>query len=81
MHFSDCDAVKHDLPPGRGVVDFPLYLQALKDAGCQGAVSVELEYSPEPEKIAEWVRDAYGNGPPDASGWYPELNDNTGAIR
>lgn len=58
MHFSDCDAVKHDLPPVRGVVDFPLYLQALKEAGFQGAVSVELEYSPEPEKVAERVRDA-----------------------
>lgn len=60
VHFSDCDGVKHgDLPPGRGVVDFPPYLQGLKDAGFQGAVSIELEYSPEPEKIVEWVREAY----------------------
>ena len=24
-----------------------------------GAISIELEYSPEPERIAEWVREAY----------------------
>ena len=24
-----------------------------------GAVSIELEYSPEPDKIAEWVAEAY----------------------
>jgi D-psicose/D-tagatose/L-ribulose 3-epimerase len=59
-HFSDCDGVKHgDLPPGRGVVDFPPYLRGLKDAGFEGTVSIELEYSPEPEKIVEWVREAY----------------------
>ncbi len=52
--------MKHgDLPPGRGVVDFPPYLRGLKDAGFEGTVSIELEYSPEPEKIVEWVREAY----------------------
>lgn len=60
VHFSDCDGVKHgDLPPGRGVVDFPPFLQGLKDACFAGTVSIELEYSPEPEKIVEWVREAY----------------------
>jgi sugar phosphate isomerase/epimerase len=60
VHFSDCDGTKHgDLPPGRGVVDFPPYLKALKATGFDGAVSIELEYSPEPEKIVEWVREAY----------------------
>ena len=60
MHFSDCDGKKHgDLPPGRGVVDFPPYLQALKETGFDGVVSIELEYSPEPAKIVEWVREAY----------------------
>ena len=59
-HFSDCDGKKHgDLPPGRGVVDFPPYLKALKDARFEGTVSIELEYSPEPDKIAEWVTEAY----------------------
>jgi sugar phosphate isomerase/epimerase len=60
VHFSDCDGRKHgDLPPGRGVVDFPPYLQALKATGFDGSVSIELEYSPEPAKIVEWVREAY----------------------
>lgn len=60
VHLSDCDGVKHgDLPPGRGVVDFPPYLRALKTAAFQGAISIELEYSPEPDKIVDWVREAY----------------------
>jgi D-psicose/D-tagatose/L-ribulose 3-epimerase len=60
VHLSDCDGKKHgDLPPGRGVIDFPPYLQALSDAGFSGTVSIELEYSPEPEKIVDWVCEAY----------------------
>ena len=60
VHLSDCDGRKHgDLPPGRGVVDFPTYLQALDDAGFSGTISIELEYSPEPDKIVDWVREAY----------------------
>ena len=60
VHFSDCDGVKHgDLPPGRGVVDFPPYLKALDAVGFTGSVSIELEYSPEPEKIVDWVKEAY----------------------
>jgi sugar phosphate isomerase/epimerase len=52
VHISDCDGRVHgDLPPGRGVVDFPGYLAAIKDLGVDEAtVSVELEYSPEPER-------------------------------
>jgi sugar phosphate isomerase/epimerase len=60
VHLSDCDGKKHgDLPPGLGVVDFPPYLRALAGCGFDGAVSIELEYSPEPAKIVEWVKDAY----------------------
>jgi sugar phosphate isomerase/epimerase len=60
VHLSDCDGKKHgDLPPGRGCVDFPPYLSALRDTGFDGSVSIELEYSPEPERIVEWVREAY----------------------
>jgi sugar phosphate isomerase/epimerase len=40
-------------------VVFPPYLKALHDAGFAGTVSIELEYSPEPGKIVEWVREAY----------------------
>ena len=62
VHISDCDGKVHgDLPPGRGVVDFPPYLRALKDLGLpdDATVSIELEYSPEPDKIVDWVREAY----------------------
>lgn len=61
VHISDCDGKVHgDLPPGRGVVDFPPYLDAIKALGIDDAViSIELEYSPEPDKIVEWVREAY----------------------
>ncbi len=46
VHLSDCDGQKHgDLPPGRGIVDFPPYLQALADTGFSGTISIELEYS------------------------------------
>jgi sugar phosphate isomerase/epimerase len=60
VHLSDCDGKIHgDLPPGRGVVDFPPYLRAIKDLGIDGAVSIELEYSPDPARIVDWVREAY----------------------
>lgn len=60
VHLSDCDGKKHgDLPPGRGVVNFPPYLEALDRAGFDGTVSIELEYSPEPARIVDWVSEAY----------------------
>jgi sugar phosphate isomerase/epimerase len=60
VHISDCDGKVHgDLPPGRGVVDFGPYLQEIRDLAIDGAISIELEYSPEPEKIAQWVTEAY----------------------
>src|SRR5438874_115106 len=60
VHLSDCDGTVHgDLPPGRGVVEFGPYLREIKNLGIDGAVSIELEYSPEPSQIAEWVKEAY----------------------
>src|SRR5205807_9141806 len=60
VHISGCDGKVHgDLPPGRGVVDFVPYLREIKALGIDGAVSVELEYAPQPERIVEWVREAY----------------------
>jgi len=60
VHLSDCDGKVHgDLPPGRGVVKFAPYLQAIKELEIDGVVSIELEYSSEPDKIVEWVTDAY----------------------
>jgi sugar phosphate isomerase/epimerase len=60
VHISDCDGMVHgDLPPGRGVVKFAPYLHAIKELGIDGTVAIELEYSPDPEKIVEWVEEAY----------------------
>jgi sugar phosphate isomerase/epimerase len=60
VHLSDCDGKVHgDLPPGRGVVDFPPYLREIKALGIEGAISIELEYSPEPDQVEDWVREAY----------------------
>jgi sugar phosphate isomerase/epimerase len=60
IHFSDCDGKVHgDLPPGRGVVDFLPYLREIKKTGFDGTLSIELEYSPEPDKIVDWVTEAY----------------------
>ncbi|HVX11211.1 MAG TPA: sugar phosphate isomerase/epimerase [Pirellulales bacterium] len=60
VHISDCDGKVHgDLPPGRGVVPFEPYLREIKELEIDGAVSIELEYSPQPERIVEWVEEAY----------------------
>ncbi len=60
VHISDCDGRVHgDLPPGRGVVPFEPYLREIRALDLEGAVSIELEYSPEPDMIVEWVTEAY----------------------
>ena len=60
VHLSDCDGKVHgDLPPGRGVVKFGPYLQAIKELKIDGAISIELEYAPDPKKILPWVTEAY----------------------
>jgi sugar phosphate isomerase/epimerase len=60
VHISDCDGKVHgDLPPGRGVVKFSPYLQAIKELEMEAVVSVELEYSPQPDQIVAWVEEAY----------------------
>lgn len=60
VHLSDCDGKVHgDLPPGRGVVPFEPYLREIKALEIDGAISIELEYSPDPAKIVEWVEEAY----------------------
>jgi D-psicose/D-tagatose/L-ribulose 3-epimerase len=40
-------------------VAFEPYLREIKALGIDGAVSIELEYSPQPDKITEWVAEAY----------------------
>jgi len=60
VHLSDCNGQTHgDLPPGRGVTPIESYLKAIRDTGYDGTVSIELEYSPQPERIEEWVAEAY----------------------
>ncbi len=60
VHLSDCDGKVHgDLPPGRGVVKFGPYLQAIKELAIDGVVSIELEYAPDPARVVEWVEEAY----------------------
>jgi sugar phosphate isomerase/epimerase len=60
VHVSDCDGKVHgDLPPGRGVTPIADYLGAIRDTGFDGVVSIELEYSPDPDRIEEWVEEAY----------------------
>ncbi len=60
VHISDCDGKVHgDLPPGRGVMDFDPYLQEIKKLNIDGAISIELEYSPDPDNIEQWVTEAY----------------------
>jgi len=61
IHLSDCDGNVHgDLPPGRGATPIKEYLQAVVDTGFgEGTVSIELEYSPDPEAIVAWVEEAY----------------------
>jgi D-psicose/D-tagatose/L-ribulose 3-epimerase len=60
VHLSDCDGKVHgDLPPGRGCTPIQDYLAQIQKTGYDGVVSIELEYSPEPDKINEWVGEAY----------------------
>jgi D-psicose/D-tagatose/L-ribulose 3-epimerase len=60
VHLSDCNGKVHgDLPPGRGVVPIIDYLSEIKDTGFDRTVSIELEYSPDPDKIVDWVTEAY----------------------
>ena len=60
VHLSDCDGKVHgDLPPGRGVVKFAPYLQAIKEMEIEGAISIELEYPPDPKRVVAWVAEAY----------------------
>jgi hypothetical protein len=35
------------------------FVTAIRDTGYDGTVSIELEFSPEPEKIVAWVAEAH----------------------
>lgn len=60
VHFADCKGRKHaHWPPGSGVVPLKDYLSELKAIDYQGGIQMELEWSPEPAKIVEWVQEGY----------------------
>src|SRR5262245_50585555 len=60
VHISDCNGRVHgDLPPGRGVVDFPPFLREIRSLGIDGAISIELEYYLEPDQIVHSVTEAH----------------------
>jgi sugar phosphate isomerase/epimerase len=40
-------------------VNFPPYLAQMKACGFDGTVSIELEFAPNPDKIVDWVTEAY----------------------
>lgn len=59
-HFSDCNGETHgDLPPGRGNTPLRSYVEALRDSGFDGIISLELEYAPDPRGIVDWVTEAF----------------------
>ena len=65
VHISDCDGKVHgDLPPGRGVVDFPPYLREIQKLGIDGTISIELEYAPNPDEIESLGRGSVYRKPP-----------------
>lgn len=41
------------------MVPFEPYLKELKALDIAGSLSIELEYSPEPDEIVDWVTEAY----------------------
>lgn len=60
VHLSDNNGQVHgDLPPGRGNAPLKEYLQVLKEMGYNGAISIELEFCPVPDKVIDWVKEAY----------------------
>ncbi len=62
VHFSDNNGIVHgDLPPGRGTAPLKEYLRTLNEMGFDGTATIELEFSPDPDKIIEWVTEAYVN--------------------
>jgi sugar phosphate isomerase/epimerase len=54
VHFSDNDGTVHnDWPTGRGNADIEGYLKVIDECGYDDIVSVELEFSPDPDGIVE----------------------------
>jgi len=41
------------------VVPFLPYLKEIRKLGITAGISIELEYSPDPDRIVDWVEEAY----------------------
>ncbi|MGP4081607.1 sugar phosphate isomerase/epimerase family protein [Pseudalkalibacillus sp. R45] len=60
VHISDNDGTVHnDWPTGKGNADLAGYLKVLDEVGYDSVISCELEFSPDPDHIVEWVEEAY----------------------
>ncbi|NQS88559.1 sugar phosphate isomerase/epimerase [Patescibacteria group bacterium] len=60
VHFSDNNGTVHnDWPPGMGSAPLDKYLKVLHEVGYNEVISIELEFAKNPDKIVEWVTDAY----------------------
>ncbi|MEM4310981.1 MAG: sugar phosphate isomerase/epimerase family protein [Nitrososphaerales archaeon] len=60
VHFSDNNGQVHgDLPPGKGNAPLKDYLRVLKEMNYNDAISIELEFCPVPDKVVDWVTEAY----------------------
>jgi len=51
--------VHNDWPPGMGSAPLDKYLKVLHEVGYNEVISIELEFAKNPDKIVEWVTDAY----------------------
>ena len=57
IHISDCDGKVHgDLPPGRGVVKFMPYLQAIKELEINGTIALEQGIHLTPQRLFSGLR-------------------------
>lgn len=60
VHLSDNDGTVHnDWPTGHGNADIEGYLNVIGKCGYDDVVSVELEFSPNPDETVNWVTECY----------------------
>ena len=58
VHCKDSDAVsRNNIPAGRGITDYPAVIQALKNVGYDGNLSVELEFTDNPRRYNKQAMD------------------------
>ena len=58
VHCKDSDAVsRNNIPAGCGITDYPAVIQALKNVGYDGNLSVELEFTDNPRRYNKQAMD------------------------